>query len=190
MLDEYKQTRNELQKEFDDKCKSYESLIVQIKAEKDVPRLRETEEKFQLIKQSYNFMIGNLEYTIDWIEHGREPGKRRGVDRTSVYLKDPAIIDAAIKYKSLRDPCIRSEGLTLYEKELVEEALYSLTNREKEVFLLIKVEGLTFEFTGELLGLKKTSVQTHYERAVQKIKKRKISSVFLSGVKFKGEENF
>ncbi|MEM1504783.1 sigma factor-like helix-turn-helix DNA-binding protein [Domibacillus sp. 8LH] len=57
------------------------------------------------------------------------------------------------------------EELTLLEKEIIEDVLCTLTKREKGVFMLVKVEEITFEYTAELLGLTKLSVQTYLERA-------------------------
>ncbi|MEM1505943.1 sigma factor-like helix-turn-helix DNA-binding protein [Domibacillus sp. 8LH] len=54
-----------------------------------------------------------------------------------------------------------------------------LTQREKDVFTLVKAEGLTFEYAAELLGLTKSSVQTYLERAERKIEGRKNDSLFL-----------
>ncbi|MDU0077839.1 Fis family transcriptional regulator, partial [Bacillus sp. IG2] len=43
-------------------------------------------------------MINDLEYTIEWLQNGRQPGARRGADRRDVYkrtiLADPRLIDA------------------------------------------------------------------------------------------------
>jgi len=44
---------------------------------------------------------------------------------------------------------------------------------------MIKVEGITYEYTAELLGIKKSTVQSHLERAEKKIEQRKTESLFL-----------
>lgn len=42
-------------------------------------------------------MISALEYTIEWLQNGRQPGARRGADRRDAYkrtiLADPRLID-------------------------------------------------------------------------------------------------
>ncbi|WP_412734218.1 sigma factor-like helix-turn-helix DNA-binding protein [Heyndrickxia coagulans] len=43
----------------------------------------------------------------------------------------------------------------------------------------MKVEGITYEYAAELLGVKKSTVQKHLERAVRKIEQRKNESLFL-----------
>jgi RNA polymerase sigma factor (sigma-70 family) len=62
---------------------------------------------------------------------------------------------------------------------LLDDVLADLTQRERNVFTLVKAEGLTFESTAELLGLTKSSVQTYLERAERKIEDRKNGSLFL-----------
>ncbi|WP_232454603.1 sigma factor-like helix-turn-helix DNA-binding protein [Domibacillus aminovorans] len=57
--------------------------------------------------------------------------------------------------------------------------LGDLTAGEKDVFTLVRAEGLTFGYTGELLSITKSSVQTYLERAERKIEKRKNGSLFL-----------
>jgi positive control factor len=132
---------------------------------------RETEKKI------ISGMISDLEYAIDWIEHGREPGKMRGADITKVYLKDPFTIDASLKYKPMvtEEP---SRDLTLAEKEMLEDALCKLSKRESEVYILYFAEGCSLRKIADLLGVERSTVQTHYERAIKKIEKRKNESLF------------
>jgi positive control factor len=61
----------------------------------------------------------------------------------------------------------------------IDDTLGDLTLREKDVFTLVKAEKYTFEYTAELLGITKSSVQTYLERAKRKIEERKNSSLFL-----------
>lgn len=178
LLYEYKKTRRELRLELEDTCKPFEKFISQAVSDKDKAKLLELKTELKLIKNTYNIMISNLEYAIDWIEHGREPGKMRGADITKVYLKDPFIIDSSMKYKSMvsDEP---SRELTSIEKEMIEDAMSTLSKREKEVYLLYFVDGCSLQKIADLLGVERSTVQTHYERAVKKIEKRKIESLFL-----------
>ena len=126
-------------------------------------------------------MISDLEYAIEWMMKGRNPDLRRGIDKAGVYLTDPAVLEALHVYDvdSYSDQPVDSIGITEKDRELIDDALCTLTEREKDVFMMIKVEGLTFESTADLLGIKKSTVQTHFERAECKIKKRKNESLFL-----------
>lgn len=132
-------------------------------------------EKEDVDLQLIDSMISDMQFAIQWLQTGRNPDMRRGVDKTGVYLTDPRVLD------SLRvdrpDPA--EKELSREEQELIEDALCTLTVREKDVFMLIKVEGITFEYAAELLGIKKSTVQKHLERAVKKIEQRKNESLFL-----------
>jgi positive control factor len=126
-----------------------------------------------------NSMISSVEEAIHWLEHGRDPkAGRRGVDKTQVYKVDPSILDKMIIDELYTNTGTKTE-LSQREKEMIEDALCSLTAREKDIYILINQDLLTFEGVGELLGIKKTTVQTHYKRAVKKIVQRKSESLFL-----------
>jgi positive control factor len=136
-----------------------------------IPTLQDVEDKKVIAG-----MISDLEFALEWLNSGRNPDARRGIDKNGVYLTDPAVLDVlpvAPTYKSI------AREISGFEKELIEDALCTLTEREKDVFIMIKVEGLTFEYTAELLAIKKSTVQSHLERAEKKIEQRKSESLFL-----------
>ncbi|OES45826.1 sigma factor-like helix-turn-helix DNA-binding protein [Domibacillus iocasae] len=127
-------------------------------------------------KTLINSMISEVEFAIQWMVSGRNPDARRGADRTGAYTLDPKLIEAVVPNRIVAS---EERKLTADEKWLLDDVLGDLTTREKDVFTLIKAEGITFEYTAELLGLTKSSVQTYLERAEQKIEVRKNGSLFL-----------
>lgn len=110
-------------------------------------------------------MMTDLEYVIDWLENGREPGIRRAIDRRDSYkrmlLKDPRIIDT-FSEQSAFEP---AQEVSAYDKARIESALSALTAREKEIFILHKVEQFSYERIAAMLGIKKSTVQTNVKRA-------------------------
>lgn len=126
-------------------------------------------------KKIISSMIRDLEFTIQWLETGRNPDLRRGADKKGAYTMNPQTLDRI----KVQKPDDEFRDLTEDEKVMIEDALSELTKREREVFMMIRAEGLTYEFTAELLGIKKTTVQNHLERAEKKINKRKSESLFL-----------
>ncbi|MCY8399554.1 sigma-70 family RNA polymerase sigma factor [Bacillus haynesii] len=117
-------------------------------------------------------MMTDLEYVIDWLENGREPGIRRAIDRRDAYkrmlLKDPQIIDtfsAQIAFEPAQE-------VSAYDKARIKTALSALTAREKEIFILHKVEQFSYERIATMLGIKKSTVQTNVKRAQLKIAKQ------------------
>ncbi|MEK5097075.1 MULTISPECIES: sigma-70 family RNA polymerase sigma factor [Bacillus] len=123
-------------------------------------------------KKLIRSMITDLEYVVDWLEHGREPGIRRSIDRRDSYkrmlIKDPQIIDTfskGIRFEPAHE-------VPAADKARIEAALSVLTAREKEIFILHKVERFSYERIAALLGIKKSTVQTNVKRAQTKMKKQ------------------
>lgn len=139
------------------------------------------EAKTELLQQDIqdktliNSMINEMEFAIQWMVSGRNPGAMRGADRTGAYTLDPKLIEAVVPNRVASE----ERKLTADEQWLLDDVLGDLTVREKDVFTLVKAEGLTFEYTAELLGITKSSVQTYLERAERKIEDRKNRSLFL-----------
>ncbi|OES45246.1 sigma factor-like helix-turn-helix DNA-binding protein [Domibacillus iocasae] len=139
------------------------------------------EAKTELLEQDLqdktliNSMISEMEFAIQWMVSGRNPDARRGADRTGAYTLDPKLIEAVVPNRVASE----EQKLTADEQWLLDDVLGDLTQRERDVFTLVKAEGITFEYTAELLGLSKSSVQTYLERAERKIEDRKNGSLFL-----------
>jgi positive control factor len=123
-----------------------------------------------------NEMIADLKFAIDWITSGRNPDNNRGIERTSVYLSDPNILDSLYVHPIYN---VTSRKTTSLGQAIIDDALCNLTKREKDAFIMVKVEGLSYSYTAELMGIKKTTLQNHMERAEKKIEIRKNSSLFL-----------
>jgi RNA polymerase sigma factor (sigma-70 family) len=135
----------------------------------------EATEKDLMDRSLINSMISETEFAIHWMVSGRNPDARRGADGTGAYTLDPKLIEAVVPNKAVEE----ERKITADEQWLLDDVLGDLTVREKDVFTLVKAEGLTFEYTAELLGITKSSVQTYLERAEQKIEDRKNGSLFL-----------
>ncbi|RJS60130.1 sigma factor-like helix-turn-helix DNA-binding protein [Bacillus sp. PK3_68] len=126
-------------------------------------------------KTLINSMINEMEFVIQWMVSGRYPDARRGADRSGAYTLDPKLLEAVVPNRAV----IEDRKLTTDEQWLLEDVLGDLTKRERDVFTLIRAEGLSYEYTAELLGITKSSVQTYLERAELKIEDRKNGSLFL-----------
>lgn len=126
-------------------------------------------------KSLINSMISEMEFALQWMVSGRNPDARRGADRTGAYTLDPKLIEAVVPNQVASE----ERKLTAHEQWLLDDVLADLTVRERDVFTLVKAEGLTYEYTAELLGLTKSSVQTYLERAERKIENQKNGSLFL-----------
>ncbi|MFC0525797.1 sigma-70 family RNA polymerase sigma factor [Pontibacillus salicampi] len=131
------------------------------------------------IKQ-FNSIISHLQFVIEWIDTGRQPYAKRGYDRREVYKrmipKDPREMDA-VHY----DNDVISKHITTideWDRQRMDDALSVLTEREGDIYMLHHAHLMTYEEIGALLNIKKTTVQTHYERGEKKIQKRMAESLF------------
>ncbi len=102
-------------------------------------------------------MISDIEFTLEWLQNGRQPGARRGADRRDAYqrtiLADPRLIDALPEeYAMVQE----AEGeVSDWDKERIADALTVLTEREKDIFMMHTVQNMSFEEIAQLLGIKK-----------------------------------
>ncbi|WP_416730288.1 sigma factor-like helix-turn-helix DNA-binding protein [Fictibacillus sp. JL2B1089] len=175
---EYKRSLREVRKGKLEKTKFEEDLERELAKPSCYDRQLKTAMilKSQDERRMMTEMENDIQFIIEWLENGRRPDSKRGADRKDVYVMDPAAIEVLPIQEGYK---LIAKELPSFEKEIIEDALCTLTNRERDVFMMIKVEGLTFEYTAELIGVKKSTVQTHLERAERKIDKRKNESLFL-----------
>ncbi len=124
-------------------------------------------------------MISDCEYVMEWLETGRRPGNKRGIERRAVYqrlkLVDP------IRMQSFRQPATGGSpsNLSEYQRFQIEDALSRLSPRERECYTMAYGDCLSFSRIGELLNLKKSTVQSYVETAQYKISEDLENSLFL-----------
>ncbi|CAH8709759.1 Fis family transcriptional regulator [Paenibacillus thiaminolyticus] len=80
-------------------------------------------------------MISDREYDIEWMETGRRPGNKRGIERRAAYQRerpvDPLKLQAYVA-KSCSGGAVQAERITDRERDRIEFALGQLSPREKE----------------------------------------------------------
>jgi positive control factor len=130
-------------------------------------------------------MISDLEFAIEWLETGRMPGNRRGIERRAAYQREKPF-DPLLMQKFFRsseptyewDDHEKEDVITSWDRERIEDALSVLTDREREVYLMSRGYCLTYSEIANYLCISSSSVQTMIERAERKIKKRINESLF------------
>lgn len=126
-------------------------------------------------------LISNVEYVLEWLEHGGNPSRRRGAEKSyKVKSWDPAWLDA---YHSPHGWTVQRESreLTQDERFRIEEAMRDLTDRERQCFLMYHVDGMSEYDIALELHLGRSTVQEYLIRAKRKIEEAKASSLFLIG---------
>jgi RNA polymerase sigma-70 factor (ECF subfamily) len=132
-------------------------------------------------KKVISGMVSDCEYSIEWLETGRLPGNKRGIERRAAYqrekLVDPLRMQAYVRNTKAGGP----SNLSDWERFQIEDALSRLSERERECYVLAHGECFSFSQIAELLGISRSSVEEYVERAQKKISEDLQSSLFLIG---------
>ncbi|MGD6956481.1 sigma factor-like helix-turn-helix DNA-binding protein [Rossellomorea aquimaris] len=136
-------------------------------------------------KTLINGMIRDLQYAIEWMETGRQPGNKRGIERLAAYQRerpfDPLLMQRFFRSNDETyawDEAVNENVISSAEQEMIEDALSVLTAKEKEVYLMSRGHCLSYSQIANYLCISSSSVQTMIERAEKKIAKRRYDSLF------------
>jgi positive control factor len=136
-------------------------------------------------KSLLNGMISDLQYTIEWMEKGRQPGNKRGIERLAAYQRerpfDPLLMQRFFRSRDETYAWEEAENesvISSAEQEMIEDALSVLTAKEREVYLMSRGHCLSYSQIANYLCISSSSVQTMIERAEKKIAKRRYDSLF------------
>lgn len=118
----------------------------------------------------------NLEYSITWMETCRMPGALRGIERRAAYEREKAFDPLLAQYifgseESIYswDKVQKESAISETDRTRLNDALSSLTDREKEFYLMAKGDAMSFGQIAELCQVHKATVSTAVYRAEKKI---------------------
>jgi positive control factor len=115
-------------------------------------------------------MIGDLQWSLEWMQTGRQPESRRGVERRAAYQRERPIDPIHFQRYVYRQAFQREEGVVSNEEmQRVEEALRVLTPLEREVYVMSRGRGISYAEIAGYLGVKRTTVACKIERAERKM---------------------
>jgi RNA polymerase sigma-70 factor (ECF subfamily) len=118
-------------------------------------------------------MIRDCDYVIEWMETGRRPGNKRGVERLAAYQRE-------IPFELMERYAKPPERIVLeseFDWVRMEYILNMLTERERTCYEL-HIGGMwTEREIAQQLGIKRTTVQEFLKRANMKVKKYKTAPV-------------
>jgi positive control factor len=154
-------------------------LIVQYKqALKDVRKLQVSASAED--KKLLGGMASDLEYAIQWMQTGRKPGNKRGIERRAAYERekpfDPLLMQRY--FRSMDDNSYtwdthkQEDTVSVWDRERIDDALSVLTAREKEIYLMKRGQCLTYEQIATYYSISRGSVQDSIKRSEKKIKKQ------------------
>jgi RNA polymerase sigma factor (sigma-70 family) len=120
-----------------------------------------------------NSMVGDMDFVIEWLETGRQPGLRRGVDKRKVYqIKYLENMDLIPDISEQLEPSDKQLNLSESQKRILLNIFSSFSLRERQCYILYAAQGLSMAEIAEELGIKKRTVQQYIERARKKVKER------------------
>lgn len=170
LLKEYKNTRKEI------RCL--------LESAKDTS-LHCIDERQEGYINSLKEIISDLNYSIEWMETGRRPGLRRGIERRAAYQRekamDPLIMQKYFHFEETEfkwDIEKKYDSITSWDRERIIDALSVLTDCEREVYLMSRAKCISYREIANLLKISKSSVQMTIKRAEIKIGKRIRESLF------------
>ncbi|GIN89867.1 hypothetical protein J22TS1_09180 [Siminovitchia terrae] len=141
-----------------------------LKASKNLDKKNLVESEY---KTMINSMAEDMDFVIEWLETGRQPGTYRGVDKKSVYqIRSLESMDLIPDIEEqLDDVNERKPLMTKEEKNILQDILSSFFRRERQCYLLNVAQGMSWVAIANELGISKSSVQTHIKRARNKDKR-------------------
>jgi len=123
-------------------------------------------------------MASECEYVHEWLNTGRRPGNKRGIERRSAYqrekLIDPIRMQAFVANSTAGSPA----NLSDMEKFQLESALALLSERERECYVMAHGQGFAHSDISIMLNISKNSVKAYIDRAQKKISMETQSSLF------------
>lgn len=131
-------------------------------------------------------MISDIEYAIEWMCTAKKPGNRRGIERRAAYQRerpcDPLLMQRYTRSTVMPvyewDTEAKESVISEWDRIQLEDALSTLTEREKEIYVMSRGHGFTQEKISNYLGVKRTTVQEYLKRADKKIGERLNGSLF------------
>lgn len=140
-------------------------------------------------RETLGMCIQNVDYALEWMQHGGNPGRHRGIERpystttsnvSEIRSWDPKWLEV---YRS-------PSGWSGYQEDApdeapdqqwrIDEALHSLSKRERECYVLHHGFGMSERDIARELHLGRDSVKVYLERAVRKIEEEKQNNMFLA----------
>ena len=176
-LESYIDTRRNLLRQADE-------LTVRIKRMEPVRTMDEMNALLDLDRDRRLVMemVASCSYVIEWLESGRRPGNRRGIERRAGYQRvvptDPASLPSASLWEEEAEPDCPTDEAGRFR---LEAALRGLTERERSCYTLAHGECFSFTEIAAMLNISKSSVGTYIVRAQRKVDGNVGSPHFLVG---------
>lgn len=120
-------------------------------------------------KKVISGMKSDCEFVIEWLNTGRRPGNKRGIERRAGYerevLLDPIRMQAFSSDSKAGSPA----NLTDDQRFQLQYALNQLSERERECYVLAHGECFSHSYIANMLNISKGSVDEYVQRSQRKV---------------------
>ncbi|TKJ07790.1 sigma-70 family RNA polymerase sigma factor [Bacillus cereus] len=130
-------------------------------------------------------MISDIRYALEWMRTARRPNSERGIERRAAYQREKKV-NPLLMQQYIRDKETQYEWedeaevttISQWDRIRMEDALSTLTQQEKEIFVMYKVGMFTQEEIAENKKVSRRTVRTVLNRVDTKIAKQLSESLF------------
>jgi RNA polymerase sigma-70 factor (ECF subfamily) len=132
-------------------------------------------------KELISGMISDLQYAIDWMNRGHQPDPRRGINRRSRGQRTIPVDPLKIQSYAQPAACGSPTTLSEYERYQIEDALSTLSVRERECYIMKYGKCYSIGDIANILNVKRGTIQDYLKKAEEKVKNNIENSLFLVG---------
>lgn len=122
-------------------------------------------------RKTLNSMKRDVDNVINWLMIGYDPDNPRGVNIKYAY--DVTHYPNMDLLPDMREPLQKereSLRISKEQRKIIYRLFETLTDRERDCFILHMAQGHSMQETGDKLGISKSSVQVYIDRVRSKIK--------------------
>lgn len=124
-------------------------------------------------RKTISGMTKDMDFAIEWMETGRQPGTLRGIDKRSIYQrKSLESMDIIPDITEQLDINKKRLYLSEEQKSILLNVFTSFSLRERQCYILHTAQGMSMQDIADELGIKKRTVQQYIERARKKVEQR------------------
>jgi len=132
-------------------------------------------------KELISGMISDVQYAIDWMNRGHKPDPRRGINRRSRGQRTIPVDPLKIQSYAQPAACGSPTTLSEYERYQIEDALSTLSERERECYIMKYGKCYSIGDIANILNVKRGTIQDYLKKAEEKVKNNIENSLFLVG---------
>ncbi|WP_082672976.1 sigma factor-like helix-turn-helix DNA-binding protein [Paenibacillus senegalimassiliensis] len=125
-------------------------------------------------------MLSDLQYAIEWMNKGHAPGPRRDITRLSREQRTLQFDPLHLQSWAQPAACGSPTTLTGFERTQIDEAMRTLSERERQAYTLHVALCFSLAQTAQEMNTSKSTVQSYVERAKEKIRKEREANLFLA----------